>query len=82
MDKLRDKGYKVPGRQRVSQETRGDVRFYHEGDRTHAENIRTTVEEHLASAGRKQEIHILYLGDRFKNVPPSVIEIWIPGPQG
>lgn len=76
--RLEEVGYRVPGRQVVQQATKGDVRYFHEEDRSSAQQVASMAQEQLIKAGRQLQLSTIYLGGRFKNVPPGVIELWIP----
>ncbi len=72
-------GYPVPTRKLVTQKTQGDMRYFHEEDRSTVEGAKGIVEAELAKDGRETALDVIYLGDRplFRDVPPGLIEIWI-----
>src|ERR1700682_6113112 len=52
MNDLRAKGYRVPGRQFVTQATQGDIRYYHDQDLPTVEQVTNAVEQFLSENGR------------------------------
>ncbi|WP_455208639.1 hypothetical protein [Kaarinaea lacus] len=75
---LSEKGYNVPGSQRVIQQTSGDIRYFHESDKSAASDIETIVEKSLADKGITKDIKLIPLIGRYKNVPEGVFEVWLP----
>lgn len=74
---LSSKGYEVQGKERVIQETHGDVRYFHGEDQDTASDIKKTVEDALARQGIKRELKLIPV-DRYKNIPRGVFEVWLP----
>jgi hypothetical protein len=69
--------FRVQGKQLVTGKTNGDIRYYHQDDANAAKEIKGMFEHYLETEGRAQKVQLLYLGDRFKNVPEGVIEVWL-----
>lgn len=76
-DQLLEAKFRVQGKQLVTGKTNGDIRYYHQDDANAAKQIKGMFEQYLETAGRAQKVQLLYLGDRFKNVPEGVIEVWL-----
>jgi len=76
-DQLVKAKFRVQGKQLVTGKTNGDIRYYHDDDSKAANAIKGIFEQYLAANGRAQKVELLPLGDRFKNVPEGVIEVWL-----
>ena len=76
-DQLIKAKFRVQGKQLVTGKTNGDIRYYHQDDAKAANEIKGMFEHYLETKGRAQKVELLYLGDRFKNVPEGVIEVWL-----
>jgi hypothetical protein len=78
MSELRAKGYRVPGRQLVTQTTQGDIRFYHAEDQPTVDQVAALVEQFLTTNGRPLSLKHYDLSKQYPNVPKGVIEVWLP----
>jgi hypothetical protein len=78
MSRLRAAGYRVPGRQLVTQSTQGDIRYYHDDDAPAVDLVKPFVEQFLAESGRPLTLKRIGLGKQYPNIPKGVIEVWIP----
>lgn len=75
---LADAGYRVPAKELVVQQTKGDVRFFHSDEKDQADRIAGLVRDYLKKQGRDQEMTPLFAGRTFPNVPRGLFEVWIP----
>lgn len=75
-------GYYVPGRQKVTQETNGDVRYFAPPQDTatarRAAAIASTVQQALASSGINLPITPMNRHAAFPKVPSTTFEVWLP----
>jgi len=80
MSLLRAKGYRVPGRQLVTQATQGDIRYYHDDDEETKtlNDIAATVEQFLSDSKRPLGLKRIFLGKQYPNMPKGVFEVWLP----
>ncbi|HBB96384.1 MAG TPA: hypothetical protein DC054_13435 [Blastocatellia bacterium] len=81
---LRGKNFNVKPKELTDSSTAGDVRYYHREDEAAATLIKSIVAP-LLSARRKSNVSfdmkLIYLGERYQNVPGGYIEVWIPSLQ-
>jgi hypothetical protein len=77
-DVLASLDYRVHDRRLVTQPSAGDVRFFHEPDRTAAVHVKAIVESVLATRGRGESLALLDRRGRFPDAGPGLVEIWVP----
>ena len=77
-EEIRKRGFNVEQIQQNSGRTNGDVRFYHDEDRSEAEAIARLVQARLARVGRGMKIQAIFLGNAYKGVPRGQVEVWLP----
>jgi tetratricopeptide (TPR) repeat protein len=78
---LLDSGFSVPAKQFITRTTSGDVRYYSTAKEISASAaiISKIVSETLVKkSGVKLDMTPWYIGDKFPNMPPGVIEVWFP----
>ena len=78
MNDLRAKGYRVPGRQLVTQPTQGDIRYYHDEDLPAVQQVAKLVEQFLSENDRHLALKRLDLTKQYPSIPKGVIEVWLP----
>ena len=72
------KGYRVPGRQLVTQPTQGDIRYYHDEDLPAVRQVANLVEHFLSENGHPLTLKPFDLGKQYPNIPKGIIEVWLP----
>ncbi|NIM11906.1 MAG: hypothetical protein GTO45_07305 [Candidatus Aminicenantes bacterium] len=77
-DEISKAGYKAEGIEKVTQKTEGDIRFYYEEDEIHAIFIKGLILKRLKGSYKIQDIKLLNIGGRYKNVSRGKIEVWLP----
>lgn len=71
-------GFNVPGKEIAAGETEGDVRFFHAEDEIYAYYVKELIMSSLKKLDIIQDIKVINLGKKFKNVPRGDIEVWLP----
>jgi len=78
MSDLSAKGYRVSGRQLVTQPTQGDIRYYHDEDLPAVQRVAKLVEQFLSENDRHLVLTRLDLTKQYPSIPMGVIEVWLP----
>jgi hypothetical protein len=75
---LANAGFNIPGKELVTQPTKGDIRYFHEEEKDQATRLADLVQKTLAANGRDQAMTTLYLGRSFPSTSRNRFEVWIP----
>jgi hypothetical protein len=82
MGTLTKAGYYVPGKQKVVQETSGDIRYSAAPDDTATEaaarNIASLVQQALQSVNIQRSLRPINIRPTFPKAPSSTFEVWLP----
>ena len=62
----------------MTQETEGDIRFFHDEDKIYANSIKDLIEKRLKEEKINQGIKILNFSKKYENIPRGDIEVWFP----
>lgn len=69
---------RVQETQILPQSTSADVRYANSSDEDTAKRIQSMVQDLLRKEGYRQRVELLFIGNKFQNVPRGTIEIWLP----
>lgn len=75
---LKSAGYQVKGTQVLAQSTTADVRYANVSDERLARRLQEAVQTALTQANYPARVGLLYIGNKYQNVPRGRIEIWLP----
>jgi hypothetical protein len=75
---LREAGYRVPGKQIVTQPTNGDIRYYKSDDKGAAKALRDIVQPILGDRLVIGDGSLVDLSKTFPNLPRGILELWLP----
>ncbi len=75
---LSAQGYAAPRKQKVTQPTSGDIRYFYPEDQAAAEKIKQTVQRNLQQQGIKQNLELTFLSSSAAKAPRGQIEVWLP----
>lgn len=75
---LKSVGTEFKGIQVLAQSKRADVRYANPSDEGLARRVRDVVQRALDKAGYPQQVELLFIGNRFQDVPRGRIEVWLP----
>ncbi len=62
----------------MTQETEGDIRFFHDEDKIYANSIKELIMKRLNEEKIIQDIEIFNLSKKYENIPRGDIEVWFP----